>query len=343
MINIVSQSVLRRTASGPGKVVKNLIKGLDLIGYPYVINKRLDACERLWVHDDMVALSQINDVPPHIKVLVGPNLVVVPQQLPASVNLSRAVYIHPSQWAKEFWEDLSFTQCPIAVWPTGVDTDCFMPTLGPKTHVLVYFKQRTQAELDIVLAALRSRALQYTVIAYPTYSERAYRNTLKKARYVVWLGCHESQGIALQEALATDVPVLVCDVGGTDYWPYREANMTALTSEQISAYPNATSAEFFDQTCGLKVPSVERLADGLNYMERHISTYRPRDYVVNHLSLQRQARAFVDLYQTYFGLAYDTGLHEAMLSEGSWEGARIKGQIRAVAKDIARQLIKIIR
>ena len=60
MINIISKSYLSRNVSGPKKVVDNLIKGLNILGYPYVVNKRLDACQRLWIHDDTVALAEIN-------------------------------------------------------------------------------------------------------------------------------------------------------------------------------------------------------------------------------------------------------------------------------------------
>ena len=55
MINIISKAYLSKNATGPKKVVDNFIKGLDILGYPYVINKRLDACQRLWIHDDTAA------------------------------------------------------------------------------------------------------------------------------------------------------------------------------------------------------------------------------------------------------------------------------------------------
>src|SRR4051812_45284441 len=98
MLNIISKSYCRRFQSGPKKVVDNLIKGLEKIGYPYVTNRRLDACARLWVHDDVAALKLVSTLPPEIKVVVGPNLVVMPRNLPPHINLSRAVYVHPSNW-----------------------------------------------------------------------------------------------------------------------------------------------------------------------------------------------------------------------------------------------------
>ena len=51
MINIISRAAVSNRASGPKKVVSNLIKGLEKIGYPYVVNARLDACKRLWIQE----------------------------------------------------------------------------------------------------------------------------------------------------------------------------------------------------------------------------------------------------------------------------------------------------
>jgi len=72
---------------GQIKVFKNLIKGLDRIGYPYVVNQRLDACERLWVHDDTRALPLLHKLPAEIKAIVGPNLYVMPRDMPRGLDL----------------------------------------------------------------------------------------------------------------------------------------------------------------------------------------------------------------------------------------------------------------
>ena len=128
MLNIISRSAARVVTSGPKKVLDHLVKGLDEIGYPYVINRRLDATERLWIHDDLAALREINQLDAGIQVVVGPNLVVVPRQLPNDVDLSRAVYIQPSRWTRKLWEECGFNACPIAVWAAGIDTSAFAPT-----------------------------------------------------------------------------------------------------------------------------------------------------------------------------------------------------------------------
>src|SRR6185437_7845479 len=120
MINIISKSYNRLTPSGPKKVVENLIRGLDQLNYPYVINRRLDACKRLWVHDDIDALWQLKDLSANIKAVVGPNLFVKPGQVPKNLDLSRAVLLQPSQWAADFWMHFGWNSCPVQVWATGI-------------------------------------------------------------------------------------------------------------------------------------------------------------------------------------------------------------------------------
>ena len=44
------------------------------------------------------------------------------------------------------------------------------------------------------------------------YPEEEYIKYLQESKYGIWLGAHESQGFALEEALAINVPLLVWNV-----------------------------------------------------------------------------------------------------------------------------------
>src|SRR5260370_13725460 len=203
MLNIVSRSVGSRNVGGQVKVFQNLVKGLDAIGYPYVVNRRLDAVERLWIHDDTRALREISKLPPNVKVIVGPNLYVLPRDIPPSINLRGAIYMQPSDWVARLWETLGFVACPIAVWPVGIDTDRFKPAdVRDKLHILIYQKQRTSKGLQLIEDTVSNMGLRYEVLTYGRYKEHQYLELLARAKYVIWHGCHESQGLALQEAMS---------------------------------------------------------------------------------------------------------------------------------------------
>jgi len=342
MINIISKSYLRNIQSGPKKVVDNLIKGLSHIGYPYVTNRRLDACTRLWVHDDVAALKLVPSLPPEIKVVVGPNLVVMPRNLPKGLDLSRCVYIHPSNWAIKLWETHGFTNCPMYRWPAGIDTEGFHPGKKNKQYVLVYFKQRYEHELHTIVELLKEKKIDYKLIVYGAYGEKQYKEFLDGATYVIWLGRHDTQGIALQEALATNTPMLIWDVQKLGEWNASEKEMSIFTEEE-KAFEPATSAEYFDETCGIKIKNKGELKNAVGYMEQNWQRFSPRKYVLENLSLEKQARDFVEIYNKYFGLSFEQGLREVILRPGNWINRGFGPRAKFFLKDLTRSAIRAYR
>ena len=308
MINIVSRSKIFSNVTGPSKVVENLIKGLEKLDYPYVVNKRLDYCKRLYIHDDRIALGKVAELSPEIRVLVGPNLYVAPRNIPAELDISKAVYLVPSEWNKRFWLHFGFNKCPMEAWPAGIDTDEFKPAGGNKEFILVYFKQRFDRELDILKKELEAKSLAYKILHYDKgYKEAEFKGLLEKSRYVIWLGREESQGIALEETLSAGVPILVCDVssvghliGGNDL------------SQAEKDFKDTTSAEYFDDRCGIKIKDLGELPGAIERMESNFGE----------LSLEGQARKLLGFYGKYFGLSYEAGFDEKPLREGDWQNAK---------------------
>lgn len=340
MINIISRAYLSKKSTGPKKVVDNLIKGLDQLGYPYVVNKRLDACEMLWIHDDTDALASISTLSDGVRVVVGPNLYVVPRQIPSTLDLSRIVYLHPSEWVKDLWVQSGFTRCPIDAWPVGIDTEEYKPSTYDKKTVLVYFKQRSQGELAHVKEVLDKKHIDYQVINYGSYREDDYKELLMETRYIVWLGRQESQGIALQEALAANVPILVCDVNRLGHWEASPKEMGVFTDEE-NAFTGATSAAYFDERCGIKIKDIAMLDDALATMERTLNTFSPRQYVLENLSLKKQARDLLAIYEKYFGITFEQGKQQAaVLKKGNWRNGKLYFKMYLHLKQLVKRLLR---
>ena len=339
MINIISKAYLSKTSTGPKKVVDNLIKGLDILGYPYVINKRLDACEMLWIHDDTDALASIGKLDNSIKVVAGPNLYVVPRQVPQTIDLSRIVYLHPSEWVKDFWISFGFDRCPIEAWPAGIDTEEYRPSMREKKTVLLYFKQRSPEELTQIKEVLDKKHINYQLITYGNYREDDYRKLLGETRYVVWLGRQESQGIALQEALATNVPVLVCDVSHLGHWEASPKEMAVFTKEE-NAFTNTTSAAYFDERCGIKIKDLSLLGGALDMMEQTLSGFNPRQYILENLSLEKQARDLLAIYENYFGITFEQGKRVTAYKHGNWKNNKLYFKAYTTVKRLAKRLLR---
>lgn len=309
------------------------MKGLDKIGYPYVVNKRLDACKRLWIHDDRVALNKIAGLPTEIKVIVGPNLYDFPRDIPDDVDISRAIYIHPSEAAKEFWEHSGFKKCPLDAWPTGIDTNDFYPDGQKKELVLVYFKQRLDSELKSAEDLLKEKKIKYEALVCYSYQENEYKRLLQKAKYIFWIGRGETQGIALEEALATDVPILIWDVSSL-----KQCTVNIRFTDRELKYLDATSssAPYFSGECGLKVKDFSELGRAVDFMEQNWQNLHPRKYILENLSLEKQAKDMVMLYEKHFGLEYEDGFREKILRRGNWLNNKVHYRLWLKAKHFTR-------
>jgi hypothetical protein len=292
-------------------VFRNLVKGLDAIGYPYSVNHALNSTRRLWIHDDHVALKYLSRSHDAAAV-VGPNLFVMPDDIPSVVDLRGCLYVHPCVWATNLWREAGFDACPVAAWPVGIDLDEFSPSAAVERNaVLVYHKERPESQLGNVVAAIRSAGHTVQVIRYGHYVESELVEAASSASVVVWHGCHESQGIALQETLALDVPIVLMDV-------------TRL-SQAVGTYPfgtgyddfRVTAAPYWDDRCGVRVYTVDEVVPAVEHVLSHRSEFAPREFVRESLSLEKQARAFVGLWE-HFGLTLEEGLSETPRSVRAW-------------------------
>jgi glycosyltransferase involved in cell wall biosynthesis len=294
MLNIISRSIQNKKTRGPKKVVDNLILGLERMGYPYVINKDLNSCKRLWIQDDTDALYDLKNINEDVKVLVGPNLFVNPENIPDSIDLSKTVYVQPSKNVLNIWEKKGYDKSPLEVWAVGIDTEKYVPFADTKDIVLVYFKNRTKEELNQIETILKNKEIDYKTIVYGTYQEAEYHNLLKRTKYIIWLGIYESQGIALEEALSCNIPMIVLD--------------TQIPKNTFDIH--STSAPYFDGRCGIIIKDMEEFDLKIQTMEKSYKTFQPRDYILENLELRSQAEKFIDLYEKYFGLRREDGFKE---------------------------------
>jgi hypothetical protein len=327
MINIISRQALLPPAApvrGPGKVLRNLTKGLDRIGYPYVVNKHLRASRRVWVQDWPEALPAA--ARRGAFTVAGPNLWVLPNDVPAGYDLGGMLYLQPSDWVVRLWEQQGFHACPLRAWPVGVDTELFSPAASARQgdFVLVYHKHRDSLELTPILRTLHQRGLDFRLLIYSEYTEETYRDLLSRCSFVVWHGAHESQGLALEEALACDVPVLLCDIRRLSDAAGQSLRFDrALTTE-------VTAAPYFDARCGLRIASLEGLGQAVEAMADTWREFHPREYVLEHLSLEGQAEQFARLWE-HWGLTFEKGIEERCETGRPFAppvGPRLKESIR---------------
>jgi hypothetical protein len=218
---------------------------------------------------------------PNKKFILGPHFSVLPDEKVLSIDTSKnnVTYIMPSQSAKDVWLDYQFTHMPIKVCPFGVDTRTFAESPVQKTKILIYVKLRYQHELDGVLSFLFTEGYSMNdieILVYGRYNEQDYITFLSRAKFCIWIGSTESQGFALQECLACNVPILV--------WNIRRFSQYQNDSQFITS--EATSVPFWDASCGELFYTLEELPDAFQKLTNGIANieYFPRQFILSNLS-----------------------------------------------------------
>ena len=225
-------------------------------------------------------------LPPSIRILYGPQHFVFPDQAnsgvcgPEDETLSkRSFYICLSPWVKDLYEEFSpWFKIPLVPIPFGIQQ---LPPRDLNTCTLdciVYFKRRNPMELNKVLSILEFMKVKYQCFSYGSYQEHAYQQALQTTKCIVWLGTHESQGFALQEALSRNIPICILDAK-TMYDEYKGYDSYRGTKDLKS-----TTASWWDSRCGEKISNIDSLHETLTNMLTSISSYKPAEYVKEVLS-----------------------------------------------------------
>lgn len=228
---------------------------------------------------------------PMTKFIFGPHFSVFPQEKVLPILFSDFVnYIQPSQWCIDSWKEYPICQTlRMKAIPFGVDTDLFHEVLPLKmrTKVFVYFKTRQPEELMLIENLLRSQNVEYMIFNYDKrYDEVEYIRFLQRAKYGIWLGRHESQGFALEEALSSNIPLFVWDV-------------TTMNQEHGQNYPEcpATTVPYFDSSCGKVITSPDNILNDFQSFLNDIDKFSPRQYVLENLSYDSCCKKWIDLIQ----------------------------------------------
>jgi hypothetical protein len=230
-----------------------------------------------------------------IPAVIGPNIAVLPNDLPGfRPSLTNCIYLHPSQWCIDLWKEMGYSECLMQPWPVGIDTEDFIINRNDSgsSDVMIYFKRRDPVLLDQTISIVKSMGFNPLVIRFGEYDEAQFKQILSKSKFGIWIGTSESQGIALQEALASGLPLIVCNVNSlfetTTEDGYR-------FSKKLRSF-KATSVPYFDHRCGIVINDLSNLKGAINEILINISNYNPREFIIENLSLEKQARELLSFF-----------------------------------------------
>lgn len=187
--------------------------------------------------------------------------------------------------------------------PFPVEVDKFQPALEKKKRFFLYFKSVHSSRLQFMLKYIQDHPdifaeYEYRVFIYGQYKEDYYLDWIKQSVFGIWVGSHESQGFAFQEAMSCDCPLFVYDVDSLKDECMQDVHYTYIHKQ--GDYP-MTSASYFDETCGMIYKKGEDIHAKFQVFQQQLSVYRPREYVVTHLTcvqfIERLQHTFPEYFQ----------------------------------------------
>lgn len=200
-------------------------------------------------------------------------------------------FIQPSQWYVDYFAPYSGKEKTV-VWFVGLDVKEF-PDVSkePKTvDVLIYDKirwlrdERVGSVLNRFTGLLDKQGKTYKILRYGQHHHSDFYATLRTAKSMAFLCEHETQGLAYQEALASNVPVFAWD-DEVIVDPY----MLKPDGLKVSSVP------YFDDRCGVRFKRNE-METAFEKFWSKLPTFEPRKYVAENLSLEAAGKAYLELY-----------------------------------------------
>lgn len=200
--------------------------------------------------------------------------------------------IQPCEW----FCDLYRPSCgdKLLAWPVGIDTEAWPDMAGEakSLDVVIYDKVRWEREtrvpqlVDAARAHLDARGLTHETLRYGEHHQSQFRSAVRRGRALLFVCEHETQGLAYQEAMAADMPVIAWDEGEL-VDPYLARY--APPGLAVSAVP------YFDARCGTTYRA-GGFAEAFDRFWAARADYRPREYVLETLSMERAAQTYLQAY-----------------------------------------------
>jgi hypothetical protein len=179
-----------------------------------------------------------------------------------------------SEWVRELYRAEAPDLCDkVGVCQAGVDPGYWQPSPGRSRsgRAVVYWKSGPEAFCAAVEAAVAGFGLAPVRVRYGAYGRDGYRRLLDHAEAAVFLSHFETQGLALAEAWAMDVPTAVWDPRGP----------AELSGRRFTA---GSSCPFLTPETGRAWRTLDELPAALAALSAGRAGLAPRRWVLRHMT-----------------------------------------------------------
>jgi hypothetical protein len=258
---------------------------VKMLGWTFGIGRNISDYDIIYSPLEPIDTSQYKDK----KFIFGPHFSVYPESSVEAIKyVDNSVYIHPSEWAANIWRVFDIPlKNRIYSYSFPVNVGKFSPikSIDERDKVFIYYKRRDPRELEYLENFLKVNNINYRIFDYMRrYNETEYLDYLRESKYGIILDAHESQGFAIEEALSCDVPLFV--------W-----NASNMGQEYGSNFPKyyATTIAYWDNRCGEYFYRWDELLEKFILFMNRLREYRPREYILENLTVEKCANRLKDL------------------------------------------------
>lgn len=279
----------RITVVGSNKltpVISSLLRGFERLGVSHDFNNWSNPGDVVYVNSEISMLERAIRLKKQGKIkrlIAGPNLVVRPIDHGGIIG-AREIdrYFVNSQWThRAYQEDMHELGGHLHIWFAGVDEQFWKPAnIKRDKNVLIYWKTEPESFCSQVEAAVKKQGYNPVRLRYGNYRKEHYRKMLESAACAIFISKVESQGIALLESWAMDVPTLV----------WNPQNFRAYGK----VYSESSSCPYLSEKTGKDWQTVGQLQQLLSNLKNIVSECHPRQWVLDHMTDTHAAQCMLD-------------------------------------------------
>ena len=275
---------------GHPAVTRSLIQGLEQLKIEHNYNpKSINN-----IHETVIVLSDINALKEAIelkekgvikKIIAGPNLVISPlenDQILGDPAIDKCVV--PSDWVKIAYEkDLPGLRGRIEVWYAGIDTDYWRKDRESKNakNITIYQKTGSRKMYKKIKKIVKKLGYKPIIIRYGRYKKHQFKELMQSTFVSIFISGSESQGIALAESWAMNVPTLV--------W-----QPIAVKINERS-YAIHSSAPYLSKHTGALWTDIDKLNDLIEKVASDKLHFNSREWVLKYMTDKHCAKRMCEI------------------------------------------------
>tara|TARA_A100001011_G_scaffold51538_2_gene49601 strand:+ start:14884 stop:15885 length:1002 start_codon:yes stop_codon:yes gene_type:complete len=156
---------------------------------------------------------------------------------------------------------------------------------------LVYFKKREKKDLRLVLNFLESMDIKYELFEYGKYNNKDLLKAAKKNRFGVYMSRVETQGFAVQELMACNLPLYV--------WDDLKSNAESLSKYYGGGNFSGTTVTLWSENNGIIVNNYKEFEDKFEEFLLNLNNYDPTKLVDEYLTFESFQNKLLSLFSKF--------------------------------------------